>query len=167
MKRYESEIAGLRARTAGVQWRRRLTDLRRIAAPSSLVKKYENPAVSVMHRLVKRRRRRLAEAFADAGSSPARLHRIRLKIKALRYLLEGRLPKSGMAKNTELKLLRQIQHCLGDMHDEENVLKTLRAERTDVEAARNLGEKLKLQKRRQLHDFKKLREALTRLWGAA
>jgi len=81
--------------------------------------------------------------------------------------LEGRLSKRAIAKNTELKLLRQIQNCLGDMHDEENVLKTLRAEPRDRETARNLCEKLKLQKCRRLHAFKRHRQALTRLWDGA
>jgi CHAD domain-containing protein len=73
-----------------------------------------------------------------------------------------------MVQNTEIKLLRQLQNCLGDMHDGENVLKALRKERRDRETVCNLCEKLKAQKCRQLHAFKKHRKALTRLWyGAA
>jgi CHAD domain-containing protein len=164
VRRYESEVKALRAITAGAHWRQRLTDLRRLFALSTLVRENESPAVSEMRRLVKRRRRRLRRVLASAGKNPARLHRIRLKIKAMRYLLEGRPSKSAMAENAELNLLRQLQNCLGDMHDEENVLETLRAERKDRAAARKVCRKLELQKGRQLHVFKKHCKALTQLW---
>ncbi len=85
----------------------------------------------------------------------------------MRYLLEACLPKSAVENNEELKRLRQIQTCLGDIHDAENVRETLRANRTDRKAAHELRKRLENWKCRRLGAFKKCRKALTRLWGAA
>jgi hypothetical protein len=60
--------------------------------------------------------------------------------------------------------LRQIQTCLGDMHDEENVLNSLGAEPTLREAARDVCKKLELRKGRHIHAFKGHRKELTRIW---
>lgn len=163
-RRYQVEVDALRAIMVREAWRQRLEDLRRLSEVSSLVRDNDKSAVTVMHHLVKRRRRRLRAALAEAGNSPARLHRIRLKIKAMRYLLEGSLAKNVMAKDRELRKLRQIQNCLGDLHDEENLIKALRTERTHRLAALLLREKLERRKHRKLQAFKRHRKQLTRLW---
>ncbi|MGC1523251.1 MAG: CHAD domain-containing protein [Steroidobacteraceae bacterium] len=167
VRRCESTAAALRETLAGAAWRRRLAQLQQLSVLTSLAKENDDSAATVTHRLVTRYRRRLRSALSDAGSNPAKLHRIRLKIKSMRYLLEACLPRSAIEKNEELKRLRRIQNCLGDIHDAENVRKTLRAERTDRKTAHEFRERLKNRKGRRLRDFKKDREALTRLWGGS
>jgi CHAD domain-containing protein len=90
------------------------------------------------------------------------LHRIRLKVKAMRYLLECCLSKRAAAGNPELKRLRQIQTCLGDMHDDENLLNFLRAERGHLDVARGIRAKLKARKGQRVHAFKRCRKGLVR-----
>lgn len=166
-RRCESTAAALRATLAAAAWRRRLAQLRQLSALSSLVKENDDSAATVTHRLEKRHRRRLRAALSDAGSNPAKLHRIRLKIKSMRYLLEACLLRSAIENNEELKRLRQIQNCLGEIHDAENVRKTLRAGQTDRKTAHEFRERLKNWKGRRLRAFKKCRKALIRLWGGS
>jgi triphosphatase len=167
VKRYESARYALRLTTAEDPWRQRLTDLRQLSALSSLVKENGVLAVRAMDRLIERRRRRLRDALGRVGRSPKKLHGIRLKVKAMRYFLEGCLSKSAIAKNTELKRLRQIQNCLGDMHDEENLLKSLRAEQRHGDAARDICEKLRARKSRHFRTYRRYRKGLMRLWNSA
>ena len=164
---YESAVYGLRLTMASAAWQRRLGDLRELSELSSLVKANEDSAVRAMHRVLKRRRRRLHDALERAGRSPKRLHRVRLKIKTMRYLLENGLSKSAIARDAELKRLRQLQNCLGDMHDEENLLKALRAERPHREAARDICTQLEARKNRYYHAFKRQRKSLMHLWNGA
>jgi triphosphatase len=166
VKRYESARYALRLTTAADPWQQRLTDLRRLSALSSLVKENKVFAVSAMDRLIERRRGRLLEALGRVGRSPKKLHRIRLKIKAMRYLLEGYLSKGAIVRNSELKRLRQIQTCLGDMHDEENLLKSLHAEQRHGDAARDIRRKLKVRKSRHLQTYRRYRKGLVRVWNS-
>jgi CHAD domain-containing protein len=165
-RRCESEVGALRAAMADTAWRQRLMQLRRLSEAPSLVRENSQTAAKAMQRLVKQRRRRLRAALSDAGSNPEKLHRIRLKIKAMRYLLEACLSKNAIEKDRELRRLRRIQNCLGDLHDGENLIKALRTERTHRMAALLLREKLERRKHRQLQAFKKQRKALTRLWDS-
>jgi CHAD domain-containing protein len=167
VKRYESATYGLRMTIAADPWRQRLTDLGRLSVLSSLVKENDDLAATVMYRLVKRHRRRLRRKLSKVGRSPKRLHRVRLRVKAIRYILEGCLSNSVIRGNFELKCLRQLQNCLGDMHDEENLLKALRTERRRHEAARDIARKLEDRKSRHLHAFKAYRKALMRVWHSA
>jgi CHAD domain-containing protein len=164
MKQYGTALHGLRLTIAAAPWQQRLWDLRQLTGLSSLVKENGALAGKVMDRLVERGRRRLRDALDRAGRNPKRFHKIRLKVKAMRYLLESYLSKSATATSRELKRLRQIQTCLGDMHDEENVLNSLGAEPTLREAARDVCKKLELRKGRHIHAFKGHRKELTRIW---
>ena len=85
----------------------------------------------------------------------------------MRYILEGCLSNSAIVRNSELKCLRQLQTCLGNMHDEENLSKTLRAEQRHHEAARDIAEKIKARKSRHHRAFKGYRKDLMRLWDSA
>ena len=165
LKRHATALHGLRLTIAAAPWQQRLRDLRQLAALSSLVKGSGALAATATDRLVKRRRRRLCGALDRGGWTPKRLHKIRLKVKAMRYLLEGCLSKSAIGASLELKRLRQIQGCLGEMHDEENVLKSLCAGLRHVEAVREVCKKLKTRKGRHIHAFKGHRKALMRIWA--
>jgi CHAD domain-containing protein len=164
---YAAAIHGLRLTIGSARWLQSLTDLRHLTGLSPLVK--ENTAVTarVMDRLVKRRRQRLRGALNRVGRNPKRIHKIRLKVKAMRYLLESCLSKSAIATSLELKRLRQIQTGLGEMHDEENLLEFLSAEPRHREAAREVCKQLKTRKGRHFRVFKGHRKELMRLWASA
>jgi CHAD domain-containing protein len=163
VKRYESALFGLRLTIAAAPWQQRLRELHQLSERLALVKENDDFAVNVTDRLLNRRRRRLCDALIHAGRSPKKLHRVRLKVKAMRYLLDCCLPKRAAAGNPELKRLRQIQTCLGDMHDDENLLKLLRVERRHLDVARGIRAKLKARKAQRLHAFKRCRKGLVRL----
>lgn len=163
-REYTLSVARLRLTVAAAPWQQRLIHLRRLSMLSSLVKENDALAVTVTNRLVKRRRQRLRDSLHHVGKSPKRLHRIRLKVKALRYLLEDCLSRTAIARNTELKRLRQLQDCLGELHDEENLLKTLRADQTRRHAARVMCDGLEAKQKQHLHDFKSHRRELLQLW---
>jgi CHAD domain-containing protein len=166
-KEYDSVAYRLRWTVTTARWRQRLTDLRELSVLSSQVKDDDDWAVTAMNRVVKRCRRRLRDALARVGRSAKKLHKIRLKVKAMRYLLEHCLSKNAIATNLEVKHLREMQNCLGDMHDEENLLKSLRTEQRHREAARDMREELKARKIRRIHAFKGCRKKLSRLWDSA
>jgi CHAD domain-containing protein len=166
-REYALAVARLRLTVAAAPWRRRLLNLQRLSILSSLVKENDAAAMTETNRLVEKRRRRLREALGHAGKDPKRLHRIRLKIKSLRYLLENCLSKAAIVRNAELRRLRQLQGCLGDLHDEENLLETLRTNRTRPDAAGVLRDVLKARKKRHLQEFKSHRNHLLHLWHRA
>jgi CHAD domain-containing protein len=163
-REYNLSVSRLRLTVVAAPWQQRLIDLRRLSMLSSLVKESDALAVTVTNRLVKRRRQRLRDALRHAGKSPKRLHRIRLKVKALRYLLEDCLPRTVIARNAEVRRLRQLQDCLGELHDEENLLKALRAEPTRRHAAHVMCDGLEARKKQHLHEFKSHRKDLLQVW---
>ncbi len=160
---YDLAVSRLRLSIAAMPWRQRLVELRGLSVRSSLVKDNKALAVKVTNRLAKRRRRRLRNAVRHAGN-PKRLHRIRLKVKALRYFLETCLSTAAIRKNAELRRLRDLQDCLGELHDAENLRKTLQAEHMRHNAARAMGDQLEAKKRRLVHQFKSHRNGLIHLW---
>lgn len=166
-REYALSVYRLRLTVAAAHWQQRLIDLRRLSVLSSLVKENDELAMTVTNRLLKKRRRRLRDALRHVGKSPKRLHRIRLKVKALRYLLEDCLSKTASARNSELKRLRRLQNSLGELHDEENLLRALRAEQTRRAAVRVMCEGLQARKKRHLHEFNSRRKDLLYLWHRA
>jgi hypothetical protein len=64
--------------------------------------------------------------------------------------------------SSELKRLRQLQDCLGDLHDEENLLKTMRAERL-LDNAHEISARLKEREKQHLRAFKSYSHALRKL----
>jgi triphosphatase len=166
-REYASSVSRLQATVAAAPWQQRLIDLRRLSVLAALVKENRASAMTVMTRLVRRRRRRLRDALRRVGKDPKRLHKIRLKIKALRYLLEDRLSQTAIARSAELRRLAQLQDCLGELHDEENLLEALRAGQIRRDAARLICKGLKARKKKHLREFKSRRHELLQLWRGA
>jgi CHAD domain-containing protein len=115
---YRSARQRLRSRVVAVSWECRLSSLRRLSMCASLVPVSDEPAATAILRQVDHARRRLRFALRRAGKTTARLHRLRLKVKRTRYLMEdgsvGRVPVAP----AELRGLRRLQDCLGDLHDD-------------------------------------------------
>jgi CHAD domain-containing protein len=161
---YLSALQRLRSRVAGTSWRRRLSKLQRLSMRASLVPRNDEPAAIAINRRVNRARRRLRLALCHVGKNVRRLHRLRLKVKQIRYLLEDSGAKTPLAAESQLKGLRRLQDCLGDMHDEENLRESLRARRMPRRATRSIVAELERRKHAQFKEFKKCRKDLMKQW---
>ena len=117
----------LRSRLAAASWQRRLSSLRRLSMRASLVPVNDEPAATAIVRRVNHARQRLRLALRHAGKTTGRLHRLRLKVKRARYLMEDGGVKGPPAAAAELRGLRRLQDCLGDLHDEESLRESQRA----------------------------------------
>lgn len=163
-KAYEAAVSELRIMVAGAAWRDDLKHLGELAGWPSLIRENDRSATKVQNRLLNRARRRLRHLIRHARKNPAKLHRVRLKVKAARYLLEDSLSKRMMQKSSELKCLRKLQDCLGDFHDEENLIKTMTLTLHDGNHMRAIRAKIKGRKRQHLIAYKTLSRALLKLW---
>ncbi len=161
---YKAAVHRLRARMAVPSWRQELMDIGEASMHARLVNDNAEPAAAAMNRLLDHQRQRLRAAMGRAGARPSRLHRIRLKIKSLRYLLEDGLSSAAARDNSELKHLRLLQDCLGELHDQETLLKALRRRYGRRHKVRPVCGKIKARKRRYVRSFKRHRKRLMRLW---
>ncbi len=159
---YARAVRRLRSRMALQSWRRRLTQLRELSVRPVLVQENAEPATAASDRVVKHHRQKLLSALRSADTKPKKLHRARLKVKVLRYLLEHGLPE-GRA-DAELKLLRRLQDCLGELHDNDNVLTALRERHRRRDGMPDLCSRLEAHKSRNLQSFKKQKRLLLRWW---
>ncbi len=165
---YSSALRRLRKRVAAASWRRRLSSLQRLSIRASLVPVNGEPAATAVSRRVNRARGRLRLALRRAGKSVERLHRLRLRVKHVRYLLEDDIcAKTPLAADSELRCLRRLQDCLGDIHDEENLCGSLRARRMPGRATHGIVEELGRRKRERFKEFKKCRRDLMKRWRHA
>jgi CHAD domain-containing protein len=128
----------------------------------ALVQQNTEPATTASDRVVKHHRQKLFGALRSADTKPKKLHKARLKVKVLRYLLEHGLPEGRL--DPELKLLRRLQACLGELHDNENVLAALRERHRHRDGMHDLCSRLEAHKSRNLHSFKKQKKSLMRRW---
>jgi len=159
-----SALKRLRSRVAAAPWGRRLSALRRLSMRASLVTVNDEPAATAIIRRGNGARRRLRRALCRAGKNAERLHRLRLKVKEVRYLLEVSGVKTPLAVQSELKSLQHLQDCLGDMHDEEKLCESLRARRMPRRATRSLIEELERRKHGRFKSFKRCRKHLMKRW---
>jgi CHAD domain-containing protein len=161
---YRSTLRRLGSTVSAARWQRRLAKLRRLSRQASLVLQSDEPAAIAIDRCVDRRRRRLRDALRSARKNVTRLHRLRLKIKELRYLMEDCYAKMPLAPEAELKGLQRLQDCLGDLHDDENLRAALRTKRMPRRATRGIIEQLERRKHGRFKEFKKRRKVLLSRW---
>jgi CHAD domain-containing protein len=148
-------------------WIARLVKLRTVASDPSLIVETDEPMSSLTRRVLKRRRRRLRVALRYRGHASRRLHRIRLKIKTLRYLLEQcKLTYSGVAR-AEVKRLRELQDTLGDLHDAWCLRRALKRDWRYRSVTTELSADIETRRTELFHSFRKHRRELRRLWRAA
>jgi CHAD domain-containing protein len=161
---YSSALQRLRSQVADAPWRRRLSSLRRLSIRESLAPVNDDPAAGTIIRRVNHARRGLRRAMGHAGKNAHRLHRLRLKVKRVRYLLEVVGGKASLASESELQGLRRLQDCLGDMHDEENLRDSLRVGRMPRRATHSIIEELKRRKLVHFKEFNKCGKAMMKRW---
>jgi CHAD domain-containing protein len=147
-------------------WTARLLMLRYLALDPGLITDTQKPMTSLTQQVLKRHRRRLRTALRYRGHAARRLHKIRLQIKILRYLLEQcESTRSNMAYE-EIKQLRRLQECLGDLHDAWCLKRALKRHPDNRRARIDLFADMKTRSPGLLHRFRKRRKELRRLWRA-
>jgi CHAD domain-containing protein len=115
-----------------------------------------------LDRLIDERRRQLLKALRRAGDSARKLHRLRLKIKFLRYLCEEFEGASNRVKPRQLKSLRKLQDCLGTLRDERRLQRLILGGTPPDPAALRLSRRLAAEGNRQMRIFSKHRRKLRR-----
>jgi CHAD domain-containing protein len=160
-------VCDLEAAMQADSWSARLVKLRYVASDPSLIVETEEPMSSMTQRVLTRRRRRLRMALRYRGHASRRLHRIRLKIKTLRYLLEQCESTYSGAVRAEGKQLRALQDCLGDFHDAWCVRRALKRQWRYRRATSELSAHIKTRRTELFHSFRKHRRDLRRLWRSA
>jgi CHAD domain-containing protein len=73
-----------------------------------------------IHRVARRVSAR--RGMAERLPSPSDLHRLRIAIKRMRYVLDFHAETCGIAYEEERRLARQLQDCLGEIHDHDLLL---------------------------------------------
>jgi CHAD domain-containing protein len=156
----------LKARMSGGIWRRRLQRLRQASSDPKLIRESRVPMAAMAARALRRRRRRLRRQFLAQKSSAKALHKRRLKIKTLRYVLERCAPDNA-AVRLELTELRQLQDCLGEFHDEWILRRRLARRRPYLRAHADLHSRLRGHRDELLRSIEKHQRQLLRIWKDA
>jgi CHAD domain-containing protein len=136
-------------------WKRRLARLDGYAGEPSLAAPMEAPR-RVIRDILARRRRLLRRALRRIGVKPRKLHRLRLRIKDMRYLDEN---FGGLLKDSpdpELERLRQLQNRLGEFHDNWRLRKWLRLQDECQPIAKHLRVIIDLRQKRLLKRIARL-----------
>lgn len=114
----------LEASLARRRYRKLRVALREFAARPRFGGEENVPAERVLSEAIERRGGKIARhaAMTDPAPSPAALHRLRIEVKRLRYVLDFHAASCGVAYAPERKLARQLQECLGEIHDHDVLL---------------------------------------------
>ena len=99
------------------RWKRRQRKLGLYAQQLFPIATSREPAVVMIRKTVNRRDRRLRNKLQHVGRTAKKLHRLRLRIKGMRYLFEALGPLPDKPVRTDQKQLRQLQNRLGQYHD--------------------------------------------------
>jgi CHAD domain-containing protein len=159
-------LAGkLRAEMARSAWSVDVRELKTAAADPGLILPNGPPIAAVTMSLLAHRRRRLRARLRNATRSKHALHRLRTKVKRLRYVLEESSRfGAGLGSAREVRLLKRLQDSLGQLHDLV-VLKDLSKDGAASRAARKiLRKKCDARWNQLLADYDESRVALLHLW---
>jgi CHAD domain-containing protein len=117
LERLERRVVLDRARAAGVARRRRVAGLV-IGIEACVATLATGPSLlAPIQAGAEARRRAALEALATAAEGDDALHRARIAVKRWRYHLEAMAPASGSAATVAFGPLRDLQQCLGAIHD--------------------------------------------------
>ena len=116
----------LRAAFARGRYARLKTGLDELARRPHFAKRGEDDAMAVRYLAdaIQRVARRVSArpGMAERLPSAYDLHRLRIGVKRLRYLLDFHSETCGIAYEEERRLARQLQDCLGEIHDHDLLL---------------------------------------------
>jgi CHAD domain-containing protein len=156
----------LKARMSGRGWLRGLQRLRRASSDPKLIRESQVPMAAMTARALRRRRRRLRRKLLAQKNTAKALHKRRLNVKALRYVLERCAPDSA-AVRMELKQLRLLQDCLGEFHDEWTLRRRLARQRPYLRANIDIRAQLRGHRDELLRSIEKHQHRLLRIWKDA
>lgn len=109
------------------RWKQRQRKLGLYAQQLFPIATSREPDVVMIRKTINRRDRRLRKQLQHVGRTAKKLHRLRLRIKGMRYLIEALGPLSDKAVRTDQKQLRQLQNRLGHYHDNWDLRRWLRS----------------------------------------
>src|SRR5271165_939721 len=156
----------LRSVTASSPWHARLAAMRIVASDPGLIIESQEPMSSIILVVLERRRRRVRDALRYDGRAPRALHKLRLKIKMLRYLLEQCASTREATVRAEVGQLRELQDCLGDFHDAWCLRRAVKDQWRYRGATAKLRVNLKARQKELFQNFRKHRKRLRRVWRA-
>jgi CHAD domain-containing protein len=148
-------------------WAARLEKLHYVASDPFLIIDSQTSMTAATRRVLSRRRRRVRAALRYRGQAPRTLHKLRLKIKTIRYLIEVCVRTGQGTIRSEVEQLRRLQDCLGDLHDAWFVRRQLKDQWSHLHGATELSAELKDRQSDLLRRFRKHRKSLLRIWSAA
>lgn len=151
--------AALRAAMRSPAWRRRSVAMRAAAASPTLVMPTTLSAGALTGQVLDRRRRRTRRALRalrDPRRHRRKMHRVRLAIKALRYLEEECRPAHAGSLAREIDGLHELQDLLGEWRD----LEALRDELDEPRLRRRCDRRARV----LCQGFRVQRQALLRVW---
>ena len=154
---------GLKAKMLDEAWLRRLERLRRASSNPKLIVELQLPMALLTARILRRRRRRLRRQLRAHRRSPRALHKLRLKVKILRYLLERCAPNDAAVRK-EIKELRLLQDRLGEFHDEWSLERRLTRHRRYLRANIDICASLRDSRDELLRSIEKHQIGLLRIW---
>ena len=147
----------LSARMDLPKWSRRLWDLRQAG---TLIDSDGRQDLDAVRGVVRRRRRRLTKLLRERAHEPRRLHRLRLRIKDVRYFTEDFGALLGEPPSFELMHLRALQKQLGELRDERALRAWLRRQYRSYLVAGAMRTLLKARRRERMKQVGRLRKAL-------
>jgi triphosphatase len=108
-------------------------------------------------------RRRLGERMRKTKRTSTSLHRLRRKVKTLRYALQGLEPRAS-TPTEEVEALKAVQECIGKLHDLQQLRHALRRQHRQRRRLRKVISTLNRRRKRLLHDYEKRRAILAKCW---
>jgi CHAD domain-containing protein len=155
----------LQAQMARSAWSADVRNLKAAAADAALIRPDSLPIATVTKSLLAHRRRRMRSRLRRATRSKRALHRLRIKVKRLRYFLEeGTNIAAGLARARELQLLKDLQDCLGQIHDLVVLKKLSKGHDSPRIARKALRKKCDARWKRLLRNYHESRAELLHLW---
>jgi CHAD domain-containing protein len=145
-------------------WRARFAHLHEYLRDAARGNAPHHRVGAIANKLFEKRRRRLLKALRRDTRTPFKLHRLRLKIKFMRYLCEELAWASHRSRDLQVRQLRALQACLGDLHDGWQLQQRLQSATGESEAARALSSGLAAEQRARMKEFRKRRKALLHAW---
>jgi len=156
-------VGDLKAKMNVKAWLRRLERLRRAASDPKLVLESRLPMALMTARILMRRRRRLRRRLRASKPSPRALHKVRLEVKALRYLLECCAPDE-VAIQAEFKQLVLLQDRLGEFRDDWSVRRELKHQPRHLRANLDVCAALRSRRGELLRSIEKHGRRLLGIW---
>jgi CHAD domain-containing protein len=154
----------LKADIGSSRWSSRLTRLQRLASGPLLIAAPQMSVAAIVSRVLQRGRRRLCSALRYRGRGPRMLHKLRSKVRAMRYLLEHAQSLTLTESGAEIGRLNKMQHCLGVIHDSWVLNQTLKKRHLYPQAVAGLSSESKRQGTRYLAIYHKQRTMLLHSW---